>query len=1531
MNLLITSWILLIPNCYANQINYNHQQLDNFTNESGLKVDQQSQPNGFKVVNKRSYSLYGSNNKQIQSERLKLPSMAEPHIVMEVMDEYVVTGNTAVFKCNIPNFIKDYLIISAWIEDQTMVVIQSLSNYVINMQTLGDSRYLMLPTGELYIRQVDSTLNQRSYKCRARHKLTGETYISSTAGKLIVSESHNVISPRISDIRSIVLAVKGDTVILPCVAQGYPVPHYNWLKKESTERYLTTLSPSLMVDERMTRLDGIVFIQNVKIQDSGIYVCQVNNTIGEERAETKLLVRAPLSAKLVPSSESTDVGSSLFLNCSVTGHPIDSIVWEKDHKPIKGDSSELGIHLVAKDLLHIESIKSKHRGIYQCFASNEYESVHASSQINIRDDPPEFKETFKSQTLDPGPSLSLKCVAAGNPLPQITWTLDGFPIPESMRVRFGDFVTKENLVVSYVNISDVRVEDGGEYKCKADNGASSIEHGQRVNIKGPPTVRPMGNITIVAGDLLLINCPVAGYPIESITWTKAGHRLPDNHRQKVHDNGSLEIHQVESSVDEGFYACLARNKQNQQSESSLYISVKVRPTIANFSFPANLREGQRASVICTAASGDYPIHVKWLKDNVPVNHQRGIKVSQLSDYSSILLFESLALEHKGNYTCIATNEAGTATHTAHMIIHVPPRWIIEPVDSSVVQGRSISIDCQAEGYPIPRIRWTKGEGYQQEPPTNFKPINSSPHLLVFENGSLAIHNAQKSDAGYYLCQTNNNIGAGLSKVIKLTVNVAAHFETKFNVVTVTKGEEARLQCKSIGDKPITITWSKDKINFTPRDDPRYELFEEANPEGMVSEILIRDADRRDSALFTCNTFNSFGKDETNIQLLLQEPPDPPQDIKIVDHDGRSATVSWSPPYPGNSPIIDYIIQYKLDKEKWTATKGSWNASASGGVTSYRIEGLHPLTHYQLRMYATNAIGRSEPSSVIHFRTDEEAPGGPPLHIKAIPMSSSSVRVTWKPPKKELTFGPIMGYYVGYKIKETNREETGGSYTYKTLEANDRSVNMEAQITGLTRATKYSITVQAFNSKGSGPASEKILVQTLERDPPSTPNLKVSSKTSNSITITWLPESQNQPDTPTGYIVYTKRSSSDKWDSSEIPGSQTSHTVEGLSCGSSYQFYIVAFDDIGKSDPSNIIYVKTEGLAPVAPDKHSLLTINSSAAVVHSDSWHDGGCPIDKMEIMYKEEKKKEWLTLPFVFPPSKEDKDIIISDLRPATSYELKIIATNEAGSTTVSHTFKTNSLIREKGPFMIGNEASKSAVDSSSYSELNLILPTIISIGATFIVLSFLICILFLKRRNNNMSFYENQGLYEPSKREPGSESLRLTSLDGTLKKSTNGAAASLESSNYPSSYGMTKIESEKDLSDGLIETEVKRACPSPIKQHVQLNQAEPLYATVKRTPRQPRTDVHVYNYPITQATSDSGCASEASWQSMSLAGQPNQGTINTNTLLRFHEVNDEKTLTAIPITAASYATYIERQPILVCQQQRYNNGSYTRGPIPQ
>lgn len=60
----------------------------------------------------------------------------------------------------------------------------------------------------------------------------------------------------------------------------------------------------------------------------------------------------------------------------------------------------------------------------------------------------------------------------------------------------------------------------------------------------------------------------------NIVFALDGQRLPYNHRQKVYDNGTFEIHHVERSSDEGFYTCLARNKQGQTSQKSVFIQVK---------------------------------------------------------------------------------------------------------------------------------------------------------------------------------------------------------------------------------------------------------------------------------------------------------------------------------------------------------------------------------------------------------------------------------------------------------------------------------------------------------------------------------------------------------------------------------------------------------------------------------------------------------------------------------------------------------------------------------------------------------------------------------------------------------------------------------------------------------------------------------------------------------------------------------------------------------------------------------------------
>jgi hypothetical protein len=53
----------------------------------------------------------------------------------------------------------------------------------------------------------------------------------------------------------------------------------------------------------------------------------------------------------------------------------------------------------------------------------------------------------------------------------------------------------------------------------------------------------------------------------------------------------------------------------------------------------------------------------------------------------------------------------------------------------------------------------------------------------------------------------------------------------------------------------------------------------------------------------------------------------------------------------------------------------------------------------------------------------------------------------------------------------------GPYNYTRIGAG--MVNSEVRLSGLEKFVKYSVTIQAFNSKGDGPTSEAVVMQTLE--------------------------------------------------------------------------------------------------------------------------------------------------------------------------------------------------------------------------------------------------------------------------------------------------------------------------------------------------------------------------------------------------------------------------------------------------------------------
>lgn len=323
-----------------------------------------------------------------------------------------------------------------------------------------------------------------------------------------------------------------------------------------------------MLNDRVKQVSGTLIIKDAVVDDSGKYLCVVNNSVGGESVETVLTVTAPLAAKIEPRTQTVDFGRPAVFTCKFSGNPIKTVSWTKDGKSL-GHSDAV---------LRIESVKKEDKGMYQCFIRNDQESAQASAELKLggRFDPPVIREAFPEETRHPGPSVFLKCIAGGNPTPEISWELDGKKITNSERYQVGQYVTVNGDVVSHLNISSIHSNDGGLYKCIASSKVGVAEHSAKLNVYGLPYVRTMEKKSIVAGETLIVTCPVAGYPIDSIVWERDNRQLPINRKQKVFPNGTLIIENVERNSDQATYTCVAKNSEGYTARGTLEVAVMGR-------------------------------------------------------------------------------------------------------------------------------------------------------------------------------------------------------------------------------------------------------------------------------------------------------------------------------------------------------------------------------------------------------------------------------------------------------------------------------------------------------------------------------------------------------------------------------------------------------------------------------------------------------------------------------------------------------------------------------------------------------------------------------------------------------------------------------------------------------------------------------------------------------------------------------------------------------------------------------------------
>ncbi|XP_063232283.1 cell adhesion molecule Dscam2-like [Bacillus rossius redtenbacheri] len=1114
--------------------------------------------------------------------------VSQPYQV-QVQSALTLTGNVAMLRCDVPSFVHALVAVTGWQSEEPPHPRATLH---------PGGRFVMTASGSLHVAEASPSDGRARYYCWTRHVLTGQQRLSAP-GQLEVTEPEGNLAPRIEHSSTIVKVRAGNTADLVCVGKGNPPPVYRWYRK-APGALQEIPAGSVLVRP----LQSVLRIPRAQVEDSARYVCKLGNVAGEDSRELSLVVTEPLSAHMRPQQQVVDAGSSAHFNCSVAVGGSARMSWLKDGRPL-ADGARINLLRGGRTLV-VRSVRKEDRGMYQCVVRDGEDSAQASGELVLGAVAPELQSTFIEQTLQPGPPVSLRCVASGNPPPRFTWLLDAVELQPRSYV-LGSFLDQAGDVVSHLNISSAKVQHGGLYTCVARNLLGAAQHSATLNIYGPPSARAPRNITAVAGTDVFLRCPVAGFPISSVTWQRGGDALPSHLRHRTFPNGTLLVRQVDGPADRGEYLCFAANQQGQTAQSRVHLDVMKPPTIAPFQFPSEIQQGMRVQVTCSIISGDFPIAISWRKDGEALSESELVH-EERHEFSSSLTFRDLAARHSGRYTCVAANAAATANYTAKLVVKVPPSWLIEPRDVSVQYHQPASMHCMASGFPFPSVTWLRARGSDA---SDYVTLESGPDVILYGNGSVLLRAAEPSHEGFYTCQASNGIGAGLSKVVFVRVNapevplalaarlpaVPPHFKTHAVNQSGVAGEAAVLVCEVEGDQPLRVSWTAVRHALTPL---HSRMVERATPTGRVLELHLERLERRDAGPYRCSASNDFGQDELVLHLAVKEPPEPPDQVEVVEVGSRWLSVAWGRPYPSHVPVDRYVVQHRAeDAPAWA------NATASGAAHSLRIEGLQPSTPYAVRLLAGNEVGESAPGPVAMAITLQE---GEPRRLPGPPFACSVS--SWQGPPITLQEGEprllppprashpreeVQGYQVLY------REAAGAGDSPQRLHVKGRS-QLQAMLTGLRQFCRYEVAVQAANAVGAGPLSPPLHVTTLDGVPDRPPqDVQCSALSSQSLRVRWdPPPPDHQNGIVVGYKVVYRHTDPvhGMYREAEVKKTTNLETnLHGLSKFSNYSVRVLAFTVAGEGVRSEPVHCTTEEDLPGPPEQIKALAMTSDSILV----------------------------------------------------------------------------------------------------------------------------------------------------------------------------------------------------------------------------------------------------------------------------------------------------------------------------------------------
>ncbi|XP_054503340.1 neural cell adhesion molecule 1 isoform X5 [Agelaius phoeniceus] len=708
-------------------------------------------------------------------------------------------------------------------------------------------------------------------------------------------------------------------------------------------------------------------------------------------------------------------------------------------------------------------------------------------------------------------------------------------------------------------------------------------------------VPSQGEISV--GESKFFLCQVAGEArSKDISWfSPNGERLsPGQQRISVvrNDDFSSTLTIYNANIDDaGIYKCVVSSPEEGDSEATVNVKIFQKLMFKNAPTPQEFKEGDDAVIVCDVVSS-LPPTIIWKHKGRDVILKKDVRFIVLSN--NYLQIRGIKKTDEGTYRCegriLARGEINFKD--IQVIVNVPPsvRARQSTMNATANLSQSVTLACDADGFPEPTVSWTK----DGEPVEEVEEEEEDKYSFNSDGSELVIHRVDKSDEAEYICIAENKAGEA-DATIHLKVFAKPKITYVENKTAMELEDQITLTCEASGDPIPSITWRSSSRNISSEEKASWTRPEKqetldgrivVRSHARVSSLTLKDIQYTDAGEYICTASNTIGQDSQAMYLEVQYAPKLQGPVAVYTWEGNQVNITCEVfAYP--SAVISWFRDGQLLPSSNYSNIKIYNTPSASYLE------VTPDSENDFGNYNCTAVNRIGQESSEFILVQADTPSSP--SIGRVEPYSSSAQVEFEEP--EATGGvPILRY------KAEWRALGEGDWHSRLYDAKEANVEGTVTITGLKPETTYAVRLSAVNGKGVGELSPPAEFKTQPvRIPhprePSAPKLEGHiGEDGNSIKVNVI--KQDDGGSPIRhYLIKYKAKHSSEWKPEiRLPSGSDHVMLKSLDWNADYEVYVVAENQQGKSKPAHYAF-RTSAQPTVIPASTSPASGLGTAAII----------------------------------------------------------------------------------------------------------------------------------------------------------------------------------------------------------------------------------------------------------------------------------------------------------------------------------------------